>query len=273
MSNDNINNIQHWVENRMMRGRYIFTKEDVLSLELPISNQAVSVALTRLTRKGEIMSPWKNFFVIVPTQYRLKGVVPPSFYIDRLMRFIGRNYYVSLLTAASLSGASHQRAMYFQVTADGKPLRSGEKSGTTLEFVNRKKVPMDYVRQVKTQTGYMNVSGAELTALDLVANEHKVGGLSRVVEVLTELAETLSWNEDKRSLLAHFNAPTIQRLGYLLDAIEETTVANELFGIANGVGRPWRKVALKQTAPISVEMPSNNRWCIIENYELEIDEI
>ena len=273
MTNGTIKDIQHWVNDQMIRGRYIFTKEDVLSLGLSISQHAVKNSLSRLISKGEVMSPWQNFFVIVPTQYRLKGVVPPSFYIDRLMRFLGRNYYVSLLSAASLNGASHQRAMTFQVTTDGNALRSGEKSGTVLEFTNRRQLPMDFVNQVKTQLGYMNVSGPELTALDLVANEQKVGGLSRVAEVLTELSEALSWSEEKKPLLTYFNAPVIQRLGYLLDAIEETTVADVLFNLAHGVGRPWRKVALKQTASISDEMPSDNRWRIIENYTLEIDEI
>ena len=183
-------NLQDWVNGEILRGRYIFTKEDVLGLHLSISEQAMQNSLNRLTERGIIMSPWQNFYVAIPTEYKLKGVVPPTFYIDRLMKFLGRDYYVSLLSAAAMNGASHQQPMVFQVTVNGKPIRSGVKNGTQLEFTLRQDLPLEYTKQVKTQMGYMTVSGPELTALDIVAEEKKIGGLSRAAEVLQELSET-----------------------------------------------------------------------------------
>ena len=175
----------------MMGGRYIFTKDDIAAIQLPISGQALQNNLSRLVNRGIIVSPWQNFYVIVPTEYKLRGVVPPTFYIDRLMKFLGRDYYVSLLSAAELNGASHQKAMIFQVITNGKPIRSGIKNGSRLEFTLRKDIPITFIKQVKTQTGYMNVSSPELTALDIVAEEQKIGGLSRAAEVLVELCETI----------------------------------------------------------------------------------
>ena len=58
--------LQDWVIHEMVRGRYIFTKEDVLNLHLPISDQALQNSLTRLTDRGIIMSPWQNFYVDRP---------------------------------------------------------------------------------------------------------------------------------------------------------------------------------------------------------------
>ena len=43
---------------------------------------------------------------------------------------------------------------------------------------------MEFVRKHKTQTGHINVSCPELTAVDLVENEKSVGGLNRVCTVL-----------------------------------------------------------------------------------------
>ena len=40
-----VNNLQDWVTSEMVRGRYIFTKEDVLGLHLPISDQALQNSL------------------------------------------------------------------------------------------------------------------------------------------------------------------------------------------------------------------------------------
>ena len=266
--------LQDWIDYEMIRGRYIFTKEDILAQNLPLSNQALQNSLSRLSSRGTIVSPWQNFYVTVPTEYRLKGVVPPSFYIDRLMQFLGRRYYVSLLSAAELNGAAHQRAMVFQVFVDGGPIRSGVKNGTRLEFMLRQNPPLDFTRQIKTQTGFMRVSGPELTALDIVQYEHKIGGLGRASEILVELSESTHWDKTKLPLLHRFSSCTIQRLGFLLDATENHAQADSLFAIfskkCNGA---FRKVALKKSVPFNEDMPVDNRWKVINNYELEIDEL
>lgn len=49
-----INDIQQWVEDQMIRGRYMFTKQDVLNLGLPIKEASVNRSLQRLEAKVEI---------------------------------------------------------------------------------------------------------------------------------------------------------------------------------------------------------------------------
>ena len=267
------NSLQHWVDQQMIRGRYIFTKEDVLAQGLSQTEESLRTALSRLVKKGMIVSPWQNFYVAVPTEYRLRGEVPPSFYIDRLMKHLGRDYYVSLLSAAALNGAGHQRAMVFQVTVNGAPIRSGIKNGMRLDFTLRNPLPTAYVKQVKTQMGFMNVSSPELTALDLVLNEEKVGGLSRVAEILVELAENMHFDEKDADLLAFFNAPVVQRLGYLLDLIEEHELADRLLMLAQKQEKLFRKIRLKQSKPQTEEMDIDNRWKVIVNQKIETDEI
>lgn len=44
----------------------------------------------------------------------------------------------------------------------------------------------------------MNVADAELTALDIIAEEKKIGGLSRATEVLIELAENMKFDYGNR---------------------------------------------------------------------------
>lgn len=270
---EDIEILQDWVTARMIRGKYIFTKDDVQGIGLPISNGALINSLVRMGKRGMITSPWQNFYVVIPTEYKLKGIVPPSFYIDRLMKFLGRGYYVSLMTAAALEGAGHQRSMVFQIMVNGGSIRSGVKNGTRLEFTVRKNLPLQFVHQVKTQTGYMNVADAELTALDIIAEEKKVGGLSRATEVLIELAEKMRIDDSKLPLLDFFTAAVIQRLGYLLDYIGETVLADALYNLLQKKCKTIRKVPLKQSIPVEIDMPVNERWKVIENYELEIDEI
>ena len=268
-----LNSLQDWVNQQMIRGRYIFTKEEVKALGLPQTDDSLNTSLSRLVSKGVTVSPWQGFYVTVPTEYKLKGEVPPSFYIDRLMTYLGHNYYVSLLSAAALNGAGHQRAMVFQVTADGGVIHSVTKNGVRFDFTKRNVLPLAFVQKVKTQMGYMNVSSPELTALDLVENEEKVGGLSRVAEVLTELAESMHFDDNKVDLIKFFNAPVIQRLGYLLDLIDESELAENLLNLAKQQSKVLRKVRLKQSKPQTDDMPIDKKWKIIINQEIEIDEI
>ena len=192
---------------------------------------------------------------------------------DKLMKYLGRDYYVSHLSAAALNGAAHQRAMVFQTTVNGGPIRSGIKNGTRLEFFTQKQMPMSFVNQVKTQMGYMNVASPELTALDLVADEKRIGGLSRVAELLMELSYSLQWDSTKLPLLAYFSIATIQRLGFILEQIGEPEMADALFFLTQQTNRAMRKTWLKQSRDNSAEIQPNNRWKILENYILELDEL
>lgn len=271
--NEAFNDLQDWVTKMMYRGHYMFSKEDALAIGLPITPKALNNSLMRLGKRGEIMSPWQNFYVIVPIDYRLKGIVPPSFYMDSLMKFLGRDYYVALLTAASLQGAGHQRVMVFQTVVNGGCIRSGVKNGSRLNFTVRKILPMEFVHQVKTESGMMNVSDAELTALDIVAEEVKVGGLSRCAEVLIELSEVMKWEERHLKLLEFFSSAAVQRLGYLLDYIEEKELADGLYNLLKKSGKVIRKIPLKQCVAVETGMPVNDKWKVIENYELDIDDI
>ncbi len=266
-------NIQSWINAKMLRGFYSFSKADLISIGLSISESSISRNLNRLEHNGMIMSPWQNFYVIIPTEYKLRGLVPPIFYIDKLMQFLNREYYISLLTAAELNGASHQRSMVFQVTMNGRSVRSGVKNGTRIEFFTRQDLPLQFTTKMKTKSGYVTVSRPELTALDLVADYNKVGGLSRAAEILSELSEQTEWDNNKLPLLTYFKLPTIQRLGYILDLLEFSNQSDALYSLMLQMNKTTRRTPLKVEQNVSDDMSSDNRWKIIENYKLEIDDI
>lgn len=106
-----------------------------------------------------------------------------------MMKDAGRPYYVALLKAAELHGASHQAVMEFQVVTDRqwKPIRGGR---SKLAFYFRKDIESvgQGVEQRKTDTGSMRVSSPALTALDLIRYTHTSGGVDHAASVLNELA-------------------------------------------------------------------------------------
>ena len=90
MKDSEYNYCSEWVDAQEMRGRYFFTREDVQKVFPEMKKHTLSVALSRLVVAKRIMSPCKNFFVIVSMEYRLRGVVPEHFYVDQMMHFFGR---------------------------------------------------------------------------------------------------------------------------------------------------------------------------------------
>ena len=73
-----IKTLSDWIENREMRGYYTFTKEDIEKQFPSLGKDYMKTYLFRLTAKEKIISPWRNFYVIMPIEYSLKGVIPPS---------------------------------------------------------------------------------------------------------------------------------------------------------------------------------------------------
>lgn len=273
MTKSDTNDYIDWLNQRAMRGKSFFTKDDFEGAFDNITEGSRAVALSRLVEGGWIVSPWQNFYVIVPIQYKLKGEVPPSYYIDELMRFLGRKYYVSLLTAAGLHGAGHQRTMSFFVTVDGAPLRNAVRSGTKLLMFQKKDIDLRFTKEVRTEGGYMNVSSPLMTALDLVQDERKVGGLSRVAEVLYELAETLELNDEQLELIRQYGGPILQRCGYLLKVLELKELEDRWFELCEKTGVKFKYVALKPSVEKHGDDERDKRWKIIINQEIDIDEI
>lgn len=273
MARIDTNDYIDWLNQRAMRGKSFFTKDDFKGAFVNVTDGSLAVALSRLVDGGWIVSPWQNFYVIVPIQYKLKGEVPPSYYIDELMQFLGRHYYVSLLTAAGLHGAGHQRAMSFFVTVDGAPLRNAVRSGTKLLLFQKKDIDLRFTQEVRTEGGYMNVSSPLMTALDLVQDERKVGGLSRVAEVLYELAEKLDLGDEQLELIRQYGSPILQRFGYLLKVLELEELEDKWYDLCMKTGLKYKFALLKPSVEKHEDDERDKRWKIIINQEIDIDEI
>ena len=93
------------IETLASRGQYSFTSEEAREA-LKVSADASKLALNRLTKQGQIASPARGFYVIIPPEYRSLGCLPADQFIPNLMRHKELTYYAGLLTAAQYYGAS-----------------------------------------------------------------------------------------------------------------------------------------------------------------------
>ncbi|MDR1983951.1 MAG: type IV toxin-antitoxin system AbiEi family antitoxin [Prevotellaceae bacterium] len=267
--------IREWILELPKRGRITFSTDDIYRQYPALNKEAVTSAIRRLVEKGKIQSVWHGFYVVVPVEYELKGVVSPIVYIDQLMNYLQKDYYIGLLNAASFYGAAHQQPQEFSVITGGKTLRDKFKNGVKINFVSKKEIPRAFIRKNTTKTGYISVSSPELTALDLLLYQKEIGGLSRAGTVLNELVEEMDFNKITPDFLQFFPATAIQRFGYLLDEIlEQSDKAQILLEKVKQAGIKFRKTLLKSEIQVSEpsEYEQNEIWKIVINEEIEIDE-
>ncbi|MDR0368656.1 MAG: type IV toxin-antitoxin system AbiEi family antitoxin [Bacteroidales bacterium] len=269
------NTISKWVGALPKAGKNFFTQNDVEKQFSAMNVSSIRNALYRLSRKGTIQSVWHGFYVIVLPEYGFKGVVPPTEYIDQLMKYLGREYYVGLLNAAAFQGAAHQQPQTFSVVVDTNNLRGKIKKGVKINFVAKKHIPVRYVKQLTTRNGYINISIPELTALDLLLYAREIGGINRASTILNELAEVMDFENIESDFLRYFNSAVIQRLGYILDdVLEYKKLADTLYQKATEAGIKFRKYPLKVVSRGSnfSGYCTNEKWKIIINEEIDIDE-
>ncbi len=267
--------IRHWIDSLPKMGKNSFTQEEVIK-QFPAMNVSnIRNALYRLSKKGTVQSVWHGFYVIISPEYGFKGIVPPTEYIDQLMKYLDREYYVGLLNASSFHGAAHQQPQTFSVVVNTDKLRGKIKKGVQINFVTKRKIPAHYIEQLNTRNGYLNVSTPELTALDLLLYIKDIGGLNRASTVLNELAEVTDFQKVGVDFLKYFNSAVIQRLGYILeDILDCGKLADTLYQKAKETGIKFRKYPLKVVSK-GTNLDSydiNERWKIIINEEIEIDE-
>ena len=260
---DSLTDLADFVDDYQASGRYTFTLADARAV-LSKSEVALDNSLLRLKKRERIVSPRRGFHVIVPTEYRSAGAPPPSWFIDDLMEFLRQPYYVGLLTAAALHGASHQQPMVFQVVTD-RPTRQAVAGRARVEFRMSRSVKGTPVMVTQTETGSMRVSTPEATAIDLVRFAHACGGWSNVATVLAELGEQI--DPDKlRLLAAAARTPEIQRLGFLLDRAGQPRLADALLRVLSA--KRYRPVLLAPDAPRGEQLAAAP-WRVIANQDVE----
>ncbi len=257
--------LHRWVEALPERGRYVFVRSEAEAVT-DASAEAIKMTLYRLKKTGAVVAPRRDFFVVVPREYRSAGCPPASWFIDDLMRHLGRNYYVGLLSAAALHGAGHQQPLAFQVMVDASE-RGIEVGRIRIDFHFSSVLDGAVTEVMQTETGTMRVSTPETTAFDLVRFPLAAGSWSAVATVLSELAEDL----DAGALAAgaaRMARTDVQRLGWLLDFVGQPRLADALaatVGDMKLLATPLTGV--RETAGTHLDP----RWRVWVNDDVELD--
>jgi predicted transcriptional regulator of viral defense system len=247
------------IDELQAKGKYSFVFSELIRIS-SVSEGAARKAVQRLQERRRIARVWQDFWVIVPLEYSSRGMLPPEWFIDDLMRHVGKEYCVGLLSAAALHGAAHQQPQVFQVLVPGV-LRSVRRHGVHIRFYMRKCDAERVLEKKKTPTGYLVCTRAELTLIHLVAFMNDCGGIHNVYSVIDELAESLDSKLLEVAAAIEPRTPVLQRAGWMLERLGHERAANDVQEVLSR--RNFRHVPLATTAP--ADGAKSKRWKIIEN--------
>jgi predicted transcriptional regulator of viral defense system len=266
-------NLTSYIKKIRQTGKQYFTIEQVLS-DLNISRNYARVALHRLLSQGDIISPAKGLYVIVPPEHQPYGSIPAEELIPILMKYIEADYYVSLLSAARFYGAAHQKSAKFQIITNRRINHLLKFGQVQLELVYKKSLTNLPTQNFIVRSGYIKVGTPELVAIDLLSYLNRSGGLNHVATVLSELVEAIDENK-LISLADQINEKYhLQRLGYILEKIETMDEDKKNRIIAKL--EDYLSDKLKAYIPLAAELPKTaytkaKKWKIIENTDIESD--
>ena len=248
-------------------GRYAFTTDElIIGVPKPLKN--IKKDLDRLKEKGEIINIRRGFYTILPPEYQNMGAVPVDFYIDELMGYISKKYYVGLYSAAMYHGAAHQQPQEFYVITKSPKPRKINDDNFRINFTEKKNFPLYGIEDKKTETGYFKISNTELTFLDLVYYEQSIGGYNRIITILEELAESINLNKMRDAIKNDFPVSTYQRAGYIVDNILSNKKLATIFETKLAKSKS-KTVLLKSSGQQFGER--DDKWKILINTQIDSD--
>ena len=264
--------IRDWIHKREIEGLATFTSQDVATAFPGLNPQVIRNNLYRASKAGIIAQPYRGFYVIIPPHYAAKGIVPAVYYIDQLMAYIRKPYYIGLLSAAEMLGAAHQRPQRFCVMTTFPQLHVQKQ--TSLDWSYKASINRELLQTRNSETGTVCFSCPELTALDLVQYEQHIGGLSRAATIIEELSEQFNWKgAAENGVFAQSTIASVQRLGYILEnVLQNQEQADALFTELHLLSPKLNRFPLS-TRKSAEGSDVNKRWNIFINTEIEIDEL
>lgn len=225
--------------------------------------------LARLIEKKEIVNLRKGFYLIIPPRYSKQGQVPIQLYIEKLFKYLNRNYYLGFYSAAKFHGASHQQTQRDYLMTEKTKLNDIKKNTFDIRFFTTSKWSNKNIIEKKSDAGIFKISSPALTAVDLIHHQTKLGGLNRMLAIIEELAEEINQNDIAELLTWYPHKSTLQRFGFLLEEVgADENLSNQI------------KIHLKKSkffpvllSPKTGQKPGavDNFWKVAINIKLESD--
>lgn len=262
-----------YIKDLRKAGKRSFSIQELMH-RFGISHNCAKVALHRCMKTGDLLSPARGLYVIVPPEHQPQGCLPPQELIPLVMNYVGANYYVGLLSAGLFYGASHQRPARFQVISDRRMKHPSIFGDVEITYIYKKSVLGLPTQDFTVPTGYLKVATPELLALDLLEYPNHAGGLNHTATVFSELIEKIDFMKLIHLAKAIGVEYQLQRIGYILDhidSVDEKKAKCMLNALAYHVQKNKKNYLPLAPEIQKIGYPRCKKWRIIENADIESD--
>lgn len=268
--------LDQFINDRLLHGRAYFDREEALAA-VDLKPEGLTAAITRLVKKRRLANPRHGFYLILRPEDQMAGAPDPVRWIDPLMKHQAIDYRISLLRAAAFHGSSHQAAMVFQVVVP-KQLRDLEIGRHRLQFLYQtpkafaKLNQPDQLDRMKSDAGFAQVAGVELTLLDCARYFHKASGINGVAQIAKDIGAKAEPRALAKAAATYANS-SVRRLGYLLDRAGHVRQANALepFVRKAKTALPLNPSVKPLIESLSGLHERDTKWKLVINEPVEID--
>ncbi len=260
--------VANYIKQLLSYEEYSFSLNELIE-NIHKSETSIKSELSRLIVKKEIISLRKGFYLIITPRYSSAQKLPLQLYCEKLFKYLNRNYYVALYSAAKFHGASHQQVQKDYLIIEKPKLKDISKSNLDIRFFTTSNWPDKNILLKKSDAGIYKISSPALTIVDLIHHQTKLGGINRMLATIEELSEKLT-NSDLLDLLSWYpNQSVIQRLGFLIEELGMHKDYQELI---------FNSLMQNNFFPVLLSPKSNekagaakNKWKVDINVKLESD--
>lgn len=260
--------VANYIKQLLSYEEYAFSLNELIE-NINKTETSIKSELSRLIAKKEIVNLRKGFYLIITPRYSSAQKLPIQLYCDKLFKYLERNYYIALFSAAKFHGASHQQVQRDYIITERPKYNDISKNVIDIRFFTTSNWTDKNIQIKKSDAGIYKVSSPALTIVDLIHHQTKLGGINRVLAVIEELSEELKESDLVHLLNWYPYKSTLQRVGFLL---EELGVNKEFQEIL------FMNLKMSNFFPVLLSPKSNekpgavdNRWKIDINIKLESD--
>jgi len=216
--------IANYIKQLLSYEEYSFSYYELIA-NIQKSEMSIKSELSRLISKNEIVNLRKGFYLILTPRYSSLHKLPIQLYCEKLFKYLDRNYYIALFSAAKIHGASHQQIHRDYIIVEKPKFKDIKKSTLDIRFFTTSNWTNKNIQIRKSDAGIYKLSSPALTIIDLIHYQTKLGGINRILSVVEELSEELTESDLAELLNWYPNKSALQRFGFLL---EELGVCEEL---------------------------------------------
>lgn len=261
-------NAKEYIKYLLSIENYSFSLDEIAKETLG-SSTSLKFELLRLSEKGEIVNLRKGFYLIITPRYSSARKLPIQLYCEKLFKYLNRNYYVGLFSAAKFHGASHQQVQRDYLITEKPKFNDISKNTIDIRFFTTTNWSEKNIQQNKSDAGIYKISSPALTIVDLIHHQTKIGGINRLLATIEELTEELTESDLSELLRWYPNKSTLQRFGFLLEELGVEEKFQEMI-YSELKAKNYFPVLL---TPKSKEKPGavDNKWKVDVNVKLESD--